>query len=56
MCSLNHALNLYRDELDEKCTYCGLDRIETHNPLVLVDDKDNEVVCLMCIENERLVY
>ena len=41
---------------EEQCTYCGLDRIEKENPLILVDDADNEMVCLMCIECEGLIF
>ena len=41
------------------CTYCGLDRIEKDNPLVLIVDKDiedDEIVCMLCIECEGLLF
>ena len=36
------------------CTYCSLDRIENENPLVLIDD--DEIVCMLCIEHEGLIF
>lgn len=50
----DHRQEIRKTEIS--CTYCGLDRIEKDNPLVLIDDEHNEVACMLCIECEGLIF
>ena len=57
MCSLNHALKLYREDNEpESCTHCGLDRIEEENPLIFWEDESPELICLRCMLYEGRIF